>query len=143
MGNKLIRDQLIHIYGNTCFLGDTPTPDNILTLHHISPVRDGRQNTICNGALMTENMHWLFNIIESNDPMLAEHINNYIVYYKETMDDEARMIIRKVMVEYYFSWMKSRKKVIVNNHFMSTNESNEEEEPEKQYVLKRKLGYDM
>lgn len=111
MSNKLVREQLIHIYGNTCFLGGTPTPENFLTLHHISPARDGRITTIENGALITLNMHWLFNIIEREDPNMAEYINKYLVYYKETMDDEARMIIHQLFIEY----AEQRKHLLIIN----------------------------
>ena len=141
MSNKLVREQLIHIYGNTCFLGDTPTSTNVLTLHHIAPVRDGRITTIYNGALITENMHWLFNILESDNPIKAEEINNYLIYYKETMDDEVRMIIHEYMVEYAIKRKLAKETSKLRKIFTGNNDYNDLESRGQIYTLKKNIIY--
>jgi hypothetical protein len=110
MSNKYIREQLINMYGETCFLGGKPSAANPLTLHHIKPVCNGGVDTVKNGALLTESMHWLFNMIESCDPDVAEHINKYFQYYKNTRDEDARMKMSRFVLKYYTRKMKKHSK---------------------------------
>ena len=101
MSNRYVRDPLIRIYGETCFLGGKPSESNPLTLHHIKSVCNGGVDTVKNGALLTEGMHWLFNMIELKDPETAKFINEYFQYYKETKDEDARKRMSKFVLKYY------------------------------------------
>ena len=106
MGNRTIKSRLIEIYGPTCFLGDIPTKKNVLTYHHIKPVREGRITTIENGALLTEKMHWLFNRIERIDLETARYINEYFKYYKETQDQYERYLMHDFVINYYYDYAR-------------------------------------
>ncbi len=110
MSNRYVREQLIEIYGETCFLGGLPSENNPLTLHHIKPVCNGGVDTVKNGALLTEGMHWLFNMIELKDPEFANEINEYFKYYKKTKDEDARNKMRKFVLKYYTKRIQNRPK---------------------------------
>ena len=112
--NKTVRNKLINLYGCKCFLGDIPTDSNYLTLHHIKPVREGRITSVENGALLTRQMHWLFNSIEQLDRSTAEHINEFLKYYKETGDEEAKKAMYYFIMRYCEENMeKERAKVLL------------------------------
>lgn len=102
MGNGGTKKKLINKYGPICFLGDIPSKNNVITYHHIKPVREGKETTVENGALLTDRMHWLFNAIERIDPETAEYINNYFKYYKETQDESERIKMYHFVIKYYF-----------------------------------------
>lgn len=104
MGNRSIKKRLIDIYGPICFLGDVPTKNNVLTYHHIKPVREGKETTIENGALLTENMHWLFNRIENVDLQTAKYLNDFFKYYKETQDEDERIRIHYYILRFYYDY---------------------------------------
>jgi hypothetical protein len=114
MSNINAKKQLIDMYGPICFLGDTPNNKNKLTYHHIKPVREGKETTIENGALLSERMHWLFNKIEKIDPKTAEYLNEYFQYYKETYDEDERIRMYYFVIRYCYDFLfdKSNKKVL-------------------------------
>jgi hypothetical protein len=113
MGNGNTKKQLIDLYGPICFLGDTPNNQNILTYHHIKPVREGKETTIENGALLSERMHWLFNRIERIDKETAEYINKYFQYYKETYDEDERFRMHYYVIRYYYDYLCDKPKEIL------------------------------
>ncbi len=88
--NKIIRLELIKIYGKICMLGEPLTKENYITLHHIIPQRIKKITTIENGALLSLFMHQDFNFIENWYYGEYDYINEYLRYYKETRDDEER-----------------------------------------------------
>lgn len=112
MGNRSIKKRLIGIYGPICFLGDEPTKHNVLTYHHIKPVREGRETTIENGALLTEKMHWLYNRIEKIDLETAKYINEYFKYYKETQDEDERIQMKHYILKYYYDYAQEKPREI-------------------------------
>ena len=88
--NKIIRLELIKIYGKICMLGDVITLDNYITLHHLIKRKFNGPTTIKNGALLSKLMHEYLHFIENWYYGEYEYINDYLKYYKETRDDEER-----------------------------------------------------
>ncbi len=84
--NKIVRLELIKIYGKICMLDEPITKENYITLHHIIPQRIKKITTIENGALLSLFMHQDFNFIERWFYNEAKYINEYLKYYKETQD---------------------------------------------------------
>lgn len=84
--NKIIRLELIKIYGQICMLDEPLTKENYITLHHIIPQRIKKITTVENGALLSLFMHQDFNFIERWFYNEADYINEYLKYYKETQD---------------------------------------------------------
>lgn len=102
--NKIIRLELIKLYGHICMLGEPISKSNYLTLHHILAQRDKGPTTIDNGALLSLFMHQDFNFIEQWYYNESEYINEYLKYYKETCDE----LERKRMNEYVKKLVKSK-----------------------------------
>lgn len=71
-------------YGGRCFLGGTVTNKNILTAHHIIPVRSGGLTILVNLAPLCRLQHDMFNVLERLEPDKAARINEYFMYLKET-----------------------------------------------------------
>ena len=88
--NKIIRLELIKIYGKICFLGEPLTKENYITLHHIIAERNKGKTNIENGALLSRLMHQNLHFIENWYYSEYDYINEYLKYYKETRDDEER-----------------------------------------------------
>ncbi len=88
--NKIIRLELIKIYGNICMLGDKITLQNYNTLHHIIKQEHKGKTSIENGALLSRLMHEYLHFIENWYYGEYDYINEYLKYYKETRDDEER-----------------------------------------------------
>lgn len=88
--NKIIRLELIKIYGKICFLGEPLTKENYITLHHIIAERNKGKTNIENGALLSLFMHQDFNFIENWYYNEADYINEYLKYYKATRDEEEK-----------------------------------------------------
>ena len=88
--NKIIRLELIKIYGKICMLGDVITLENYITLHHLLKRKHKGTTTIENGALLSRFMHQDLHFIEQWYYGEYNYINEYLKYYKETRDDEER-----------------------------------------------------
>lgn len=88
--NKIIRLELIKIYGQICMLGEPLSKENYITLHHIVKRVLKGATTIENGALLSrfmhEDLHWLEHWYYGE----YGYINEYLKYYKETKDNEER-----------------------------------------------------
>jgi hypothetical protein len=104
-----IKQQLINMYGQTCFLGGSVDNKNIITYHHIKPVREGRETTVENGALLSLQMHWLFNKFELLDPEFAKELNEYFIYYKKTKDEKKRLYMYRKAITLYQILVEKKK----------------------------------
>lgn len=98
---KEIKNEMIQIYGNICFLGGTICRDNPLTYHHCIAVRDRGKTTMQNGALLCRVEHDMFNCIEVEQYKKAQMLNDYFQYFKETKD----IMLLRQMREYVLSEM--------------------------------------
>ena len=63
--NKIIRLELIKLYGQICMLGEPLTKENYITLHHIIAERNKGKTNIENGALLSCLMHQNLHFIEN------------------------------------------------------------------------------
>ena len=88
--NKIIRLELIKIYGKICMLNEPLTKKNYITLHHILKRELGGKTSIENGALLSRLMHEYLHFIENWYYGEYNYINEYLKYYKDTRDDEER-----------------------------------------------------
>ena len=102
MSNSYIREMLIDMYGESCWLKGAVSKKNPLTLHHIVPVRFGGKTTIDNGALLTVERHQLFNLLENIEPMLADEVNYYLHeyhgLYPQIVDERVDTLIQQMYI---------------------------------------------
>ena len=96
------RNQLIEEYGYICMLGDDLS-NSIITFHHIEALRNKGGNSPENGALLSWYMHNIFNKFERYCPELAEEITWYLLYYKETRDEEMRSYMKEKVLDAYYT----------------------------------------
>ena len=88
--NKIIRLELIKIYGKICMLGEPLSKENYLTLHHILKKQYKGATTIENGALLSRLMHQDLHFIEHWYYGEYGYLNEYLKYYKATRDEEEK-----------------------------------------------------
>lgn len=99
--NKIIRLQLIQIYGEICMLGEPLSIENYITLHHLIKKEHKGATSIKNGALLSKIMHEYLHYIECWYIGHYHYINDYLRYYKETEDpsekDKMNCYIKKLI----------------------------------------------
>ena len=83
---KEVKQFMIILYGEICFMGGSPDKNDTLTYHHIIERCDGGEYTIENGALLTRSMHDVLNMFCMYKPDIAEQLNNNFQLYKKTQD---------------------------------------------------------
>ena len=77
--NKIIRLELIKIYGKICMLNEPLTKKNYITLHHILKRELGGKTSIENGALLSRLMHEYLHFIENWYYGEYDYINEYLI----------------------------------------------------------------
>lgn len=85
---RQLRQDMIELYGFLCW-GDelwTPNNKNIITMHHITPIRNEGKLTWDNIALLSLYFHQFFNRIEQVDKKLADELNQLFRELNRTMD---------------------------------------------------------
>lgn len=95
-----VRDDLIKIYGRTCFLGGIETPKNKLTVHEIIAIKDGGRRTFDNCALICRLEHDILNKILIWDKFFASKINESFKQYKTDMQINTILNMRKKVNEW-------------------------------------------
>ena len=91
MKNKDIRVNNIKIYGNICMAGYVLSKQNPLTMHHIIPLSEGGKTTLENGSNVSNLAHTGIHIVSYDDYVKAREIIDYLLYYKEFKDNQARL----------------------------------------------------
>lgn len=91
MRNKDIRVKNIKLYGNICMTGYVLSKQNPLTMHHIIPLSEGGKTTFENGSNISNLAHTGIHIVSYDDYVKAREIIDYLLYYKEFKDNQARL----------------------------------------------------
>ena len=91
MKNKDIRVKNIKIYGKICMAGYVLSKQNPLTMHHIIPLSEGGKTTLENGSNVSNLAHTGIHIVSYDDYVKAREIIDYLLYYKEFKDNQARL----------------------------------------------------
>ena len=81
-----LREDMLLMYGLVCW-GDelwTPNSKNMITMHHINPVRNNGKLTWDNIALLSLYFHEYFNRIENVDKKLAHELNDLFIELNRT-----------------------------------------------------------
>lgn len=91
MENKTIRQHNVRLYGNICMAGYSLSRQNPLTMHHIIPLSEGGKTTLENGSNISNLAHTGIHIVSYDDYIKAREIIDYLLYYKEFKDDQARL----------------------------------------------------
>ena len=86
MKNKQIKKLLISKYGMECMAGTPITLRNILTVHHIVPVREGGKTTLENCVNFGHLYHSGVHVIEHYYPRVYWEYMRYLIYAKATGD---------------------------------------------------------
>lgn len=99
----VLKDVLLQYYAG-CFLGGTIDEKNVLTFHHIEPLRTAlisnkKLDTLENGALLGRLEHNIYNLFEQNDIKSAKILKEFFLYFKETLDYEEQERIRQYVDE--------------------------------------------
>lgn len=87
-------------YYQGCFLNGTINEKNVLTFHHIEPLRTPLVspkdlNTLENGSLLGRLEHNIYNLFEQKDIKSAKMLKEFFLYFKETLDYEEQERIRQ------------------------------------------------
>lgn len=87
----VLKEILLKFYPG-CFLGGAINEKNILTFHHIEPLRNPfssakELDTLENGSLLGRLEHDIYNLLEDNDIKSAKTLKEFFLYYKETIDN--------------------------------------------------------
>ncbi len=99
MSSKQSRKKLEFKYGPICMLGDKTDSSNILTAHHIIPVRECGNLTLENLALISERTHIIINNLEFLDPYYMKIINQGLLKIKEILfEDKIKCCQRKMKI---------------------------------------------
>lgn len=91
MENKTLRNMNIEIYGPICMGGYVLSRNNPLTMHHIIPLSEGGKTNFENGSNISNLAHTGIHIVSYDDYVKAREIIDYLLYYKEFKDDQARL----------------------------------------------------
>lgn len=91
MRNKDIRVKNIKTYGKICMAGYVLSKQNPLTMHHIIPLSEGGKTTLENGSNVSNLAHTGIHIVSYDDYVKAREIIDYLLYYKEFKDNQARL----------------------------------------------------
>ena len=102
---KRIKEEMIQIYGEYCWLNGLWLPNNYnkLTYHHILEKRNGGKVTIENGALLGRNEHDYLNFLDNYYHKLYNDLNDLFrelnrTYAPPTQEhyEEINYVLRKV-----------------------------------------------
>lgn len=70
-----IRERLLDIYGNRCWMGYTVCRENPFTVHHIHERRNGGKDVIENAAALTVSAHYDLNQLDAHAKDLYKELN--------------------------------------------------------------------
>lgn len=90
MKNSTLRVYNTDIFGEICMAGYTLSRNNPLTMHHITPLRDGGKTDFDNSSIISYLGHAAIHKLDY-DYRKKDYIQEYLHYYKETQDEKARM----------------------------------------------------
>lgn len=99
-----IKQELIEVYGNKCFMNELwiPNKKNILTFHHILEDRYGGKYVFENGALVSHERHVYLNYLDRKYHKVYKEINGAFEDLKKTYAPpteeyykEIKMILRR------------------------------------------------
>lgn len=93
---QMIKEQMISIYGEGCWMGYKLTPKNPYTYHHILEARKGGRVTIDNGALLTISAHRDLNAMEQNIKRLYIELNLLFKELNRTKKPPTREYFKEV-----------------------------------------------
>lgn len=101
--NQILVSKMIEIYKPEVFdwMSYTITKKNILTFHHIDEVRNGGENSINNGALLTKKAHRVFNILCDRNYLIYEEWNELFKEINKSLQPPS---------EYYMDCSRTLKK---------------------------------
>ncbi len=80
-----IRNRMIEIYGDYCWMGYTLDKKNPFTFHHIFEQRKGGKDLINNGALLTKDAHNDLNQLDMHQRAMYRDLNILFTELNETM----------------------------------------------------------
>ena len=79
-----IRERMLEIYGNNCWMGYKLDRKNPFTFHHIFEQRKGGKDLITNGAILTRAAHNDLNQLDMHEKSLYRDLNLLFIELNET-----------------------------------------------------------
>lgn len=120
MHNRLVLEDMKRIFGHTRtdWMGFKVTKHNKLTYHHINEKRNGGEESVSNGALLTRKAHTYLHMLETLNPELYEEYN----YYFRIINDMRRKPTSEIMEIMYYK-QKELIDIIYSNNIDSINKA--------------------
>jgi len=84
--NRVIKRQMIDIYGAVDMLTGFEADERELTYHHLEKREYGGQQTIENGAVLLREMHQWLHAMEMYYPDIFDLVNDCLMGYKNAID---------------------------------------------------------
>lgn len=91
-----VREKMISIYGEGCWMGYKLTKNNPYTYHHIVEKRNGGGITVDNGALLTRFAHNDLNELENHARYLYRELNSLFKELNKTRKPPTREYFKEV-----------------------------------------------
>lgn len=91
-----IRERMISIYGEGCWMGYKLTKANPYTYHHIHEARNGGRVTLDNGALLTRFAHNDLNEMENHARYLYKELNDLFKELNRTRKPATKEYFKEV-----------------------------------------------
>lgn len=93
---QMVREQMLSIYGEGCWMGYRVTRKNQYTFHHIKEARHGGRVSIDNGALLTRGAHNDLNLLDEHARDLYHELNNLFKELNETRKPPTKEYFKEV-----------------------------------------------
>lgn len=93
---QMVREVMLSIYGEGCWMGYKLTKENPYTYHHILEARNGGKVTIDNGAILTKYAHHDLNELENRASYLYCELNDMFKELNETRKPPTREYFKEV-----------------------------------------------
>lgn len=91
-----VREQMISIYGEGCWMGYKLTKKNPYSYHHIKEARNGGRVSIDNGALLTRAAHDDLNLLDEHARSLYCELNNLFKELNQTRKPPTKEYFKEV-----------------------------------------------
>ena len=93
---QMVREQMLSIFGEGCWMGYKVTKKNQYTYHHIKEARYGGRVSIDNGALLTRGAHNDLNLLDEHARDLYHELNDLFKILNQTKKPPTKEYFKEV-----------------------------------------------
>jgi len=93
---QMVREQMLSIYGEGCWMGYKLSKKNPYSYHHIREARNGGKVSIDNGAILTRAAHNDLNLLDEHEKSLYHALNNLFKELNQTRKPPTKEYFKEV-----------------------------------------------